>query len=120
MDQLREEKASEFAMQSFIPADEFIGEAQSWHESSFLQPEYSTERPGEEYALYCNKRHESFSERGDISVAPLQCPLSLFFMVLTVVTALSRSAFSLLSSMYVSSSNEYISLCMFSIAIWKP
>ena len=38
----------------------------------------------------------------------------------TVSSALKRCIFSALSRTYVSMSSEYVSLCTFSIMIWKP
>lgn len=53
-------------------------------------------------------------------VIHLSAQSAFFFTTGTVWMAWNRRSFSLLSLMYVSSSRLYISLWMFSMAIWKP
>ena len=65
------ECARELAVQPFVTADQLVGEAESWHESTTLfEPEDGAKRTGEEDALYYCKCDEVFSEGGVLGVAP--------------------------------------------------
>ena len=45
------DQASEISVHSLVPTDELVGEGESWHQSSLLQPEDGTETSREEDSL---------------------------------------------------------------------
>src|SRR5210317_2118620 len=49
-------------METFIARDELIREAKTWHETSLLEPENSTETATKEYTLHTRKRKEALSK----------------------------------------------------------
>src|SRR6056300_1294571 len=67
---------SKLLMETLIARDEFIGEAQTRHETPLLQPVDRTERTTEEDTLNTRKRKEALSE-GARFVKPFHGPLRL-------------------------------------------
>jgi hypothetical protein len=61
-------------VQSFVSANEFVAEAETRHEPSFFQPEYSAKRTREEDAFDSSKGDYSFSKAGIGGVTPFERP----------------------------------------------
>ena len=64
-------------METFISRDELVGEGESGHETSLLEPEDGGERSREEDTLDSGESNESFGECRLVVRDPLQGPLSL-------------------------------------------
>ena len=56
------EEAGKVGVHAFVSRDELVGEAETWHESTFLQPEDCAETAREEDAFDSCKGDHSFSE----------------------------------------------------------
>src|SRR6056300_353454 len=67
---------SKLLVETFIPRDEFIREAETRHETSLLQPVDRTERTTEEDTLNTRKCKEALSKRARL-VKPFHSPLRL-------------------------------------------
>jgi hypothetical protein len=62
-------------MQSCSAADQFITEAEPWHQAALFQSEDGTEGARKEYALYCGKHDHTFGKAGCSGVTPSERPL---------------------------------------------
>ena len=62
-------------MKSFVTADQFIAEAEPWHQAALFQPEDGTEGARKKYAFHCGKRDHAFGKAGCIGVTPFERPL---------------------------------------------
>jgi hypothetical protein len=60
--QVTEEETCKVCMKTFVSGNEFIGECQAGHETTFLEPEDRCKGPGEENTLHGSKCNESFCE----------------------------------------------------------
>lgn len=70
------DEASEVSVHTLVSADKFVGEGESWHKSSLLQPENGTETSREENSLNTGKGNYSFG-KGIVGTDPTKSPLSL-------------------------------------------
>ena len=75
--QLVVKQASEVAVQTFVSGDELVGEGQTGHQTSLLEPEDGAERTGEEDAFNGCERHQALSEGASLSREPLHGPVAL-------------------------------------------
>lgn len=57
--EMAKEEAGKIGVHSFITADEFVGESEPGHETTFLHPKDRSKRSGEENALYCREGDEA-------------------------------------------------------------
>jgi len=73
------EEAGKVAVHPLVTANQFIGEGQSRHQSTLLQPKDGAEAPTEEYTLHCSKGDQTFSKRRVFLRDPPQGPVSLLF-----------------------------------------
>ena len=77
---------------ALITGDKLVGEGQSRHQSTLLEPEDAAERPAEKDALHHGKGDQTLSKRGVLTVSPLQSPVGLLCTQGTVSMALSSGA----------------------------
>ncbi|KAH3660013.1 hypothetical protein OGAPHI_007218 [Ogataea philodendri] len=77
--QVREKQTCKVGVQSFVSADQLVGEGQTWHQTSLLKPEDRSERTREENTLNGSKCNKSFSKQSLLIVDPSHGPLGLFF-----------------------------------------
>ena len=68
--------AGEIRVKPLVPRYQLVGECESGHEVSLLEPEDRAERTGEEDSLNGCKRNQSLLERL-VTVHPLHRPLGL-------------------------------------------
>lgn len=89
------EEAGKVSVHAFIARDQFVREAESWHDSSLLEPEDSTEAAREEDALDGCESNHALGEalRG---LDPLEGPLSLHLHGRDVVDGLEQKILFLL------------------------
>ncbi len=69
-------QASKISMHSFVSANQLVWKCETWHKTSFFQPEYCTKASWKEnsfYACKCNKSLSKVTFWSD----PLDCPFSL-------------------------------------------
>jgi hypothetical protein len=62
-------------VQPFVLANQFIAEAEAWHQTTFLEPEDGAKRPQKEDAFYDGECNFAFGKAGSGSVTPLESPL---------------------------------------------
>ena len=74
---MSEKETRKVGVETLISRDKFVGERESGHEASLLEPEDRGERAGKEDAFDCSKSDESFSKRRSRVADPFQSPLSL-------------------------------------------
>jgi len=75
--EVSEEEASKVGVKTLIPRDELIGEGETGHETSLLEPEDRGERAGEEDSFDGGEGDESLSEGRSLVADPLESPLGL-------------------------------------------
>ncbi len=75
VDQFGVEEARKVAVEYFVVTGEFVAEAEARHESSFLEPEYGTERAQEEDAFNSSECNYLFGKTGVGGVAPFESPV---------------------------------------------
>ena len=73
-----EEEAGEVGVEAFVAGDEFVGEGQAGHETTFLQPEDGRERAAEEDALDGRKGDKALGKGGGSVLDPSDGPVGLF------------------------------------------
>merc|ERR1719509_200307 len=77
VDQMFEEKTSKVSVKSFISGDQLIGERESGHQTSLLQPENGSKTSTEEDPLHRRKGNQPLSIGGIPCIYPPQSPLRL-------------------------------------------
>merc|ERR1719509_668076 len=77
VDQMFEEKTSKVSVKSFISGDQLIGEGESGHQTSLLQPENGSKTSTEEDPLHRRKGNKPLSIGGIACIYPPQSPLCL-------------------------------------------
>lgn len=75
--QVREQQTGEVRVEALITRDELVGESQTRHQTTLLQPEDRSKRSREEDALDCGKGHKTGSEGGFLVLDPLDGPVGL-------------------------------------------
>lgn len=74
---LTEQQAGEVGVHTLITRDELVGEGQTRHETTFLEPEDGGESAREEDTLDCCEGDEPGGKSGVLVSDPSQCPISL-------------------------------------------
>ena len=74
IDQFGVQQTGKVAVQPFVSTDEFVAEAETRHEPSLFQPEYSTKRAREEDAFDSSKGDYAFGKTGIGGVTPFESP----------------------------------------------
>ena len=116
-----EQKAGKVSVKAFIPGDEFIREGQARHQASLLQPEDRREASAEEDSLNSREGDEPLGVGGVVGVDPTESPLCFLLDGRDGLDGIEQLL--LLPSILdvgVDEERVYISLWMFSMAIWKP
>ena len=72
------QEAGKVAVHAFISGDEFIGSAESGHETSFFEPEDGAEAAGEEESLNDGEGDDTLCEGGFFSFIQLMAHSALF------------------------------------------
>lgn len=72
-----EEQACKVGVETFVSGDEFIGEGQTGHKTSLLEPEDGCKGTRKEDSLYSSKRHNSLAEGGLFVGNPGKSPFGL-------------------------------------------
>ena len=75
--QVGEQQTGKVGVQTFVSADQFVGEGQTGHHTSFLQPEDGGEGPGKEDTFDGGERDQSFTEQGIGVLDPSKGPFGL-------------------------------------------
>ena len=77
--EVTEQEASEVGVHTLVTADQFVGEGETGHETTLLQPEDGSERSREEDALDGGEGNQTFTEGGtvigDVAKSPVSLPL---------------------------------------------
>ena len=73
-----EQKASKVGVHTLITRDELVGEGETRHQATLLQPEDGGERPAEEDTLDSSEGNETLSEGRTLFRDPSKGPVSLF------------------------------------------
>jgi len=72
-----EQQASEVGVQTLITRDQLVGEGETWHQTTLLQPEDGSKGAREEDALHSGEGNKTLSESGLLVLDPFDGPLSL-------------------------------------------
>ena len=75
--EVTEQEASEVGVHTLVAADQFVGEGETGHETTLLQPEDGSERSREEDTLDCGEGNKAFTKGGTIIVNVAKSPVSL-------------------------------------------
>lgn len=75
--QVGEQQAGEVGVQTLITRDELVGEGQTRHETTLLEPEDGSEGTGEENTLHGSESNETLSEGRFPVLDPLDGPIGL-------------------------------------------
>jgi len=73
-----EQEAGKVGVQPFVTGDEFVGEGETGHETTLLEPEDGGKSTREEDALDSGESDETFRKGGVLIRDPLEGPSSLF------------------------------------------
>lgn len=74
--QLRVEKTGKVTMESFVSADQLVGESQAWHQSTLLYPKDRGKRSRKENPFNSSKSDNSFTKCSFFWPSPFQRPIS--------------------------------------------
>ena len=75
--QVREQQTGEVRVETLITGDELVGESQTRHQTTLLQPEDRSKRSREEDTLDCGEGHKTGSESRFLVLDPLDGPIGL-------------------------------------------
>lgn len=64
-------------METFVAGNQLVGERETWHESTLLQPENRSETSAEENSLDSSEGDDSLPEVGVLAGDPVHRPVSL-------------------------------------------
>jgi hypothetical protein len=74
---VREQQTSEVGVETLITRDQLVGESETRHETTLLQPEDGGEGAGKEDTLNGSEGNQTLSKSGLLIVDPSDSPLSL-------------------------------------------
>ena len=75
--QVREQQTSEVSVQTLVTRDQLVGEGQTGHQTTLLQPEDGGKRAREENTLDGSKSNQTRGEGGLLVLDPLDSPVGL-------------------------------------------
>ena len=75
--EVAEEEAGEVGVKTLVTGDELVGESETGHETTLLEPEDGGEGAGEEDTFDGGKGHETFGEGGALVADPAKGPVGL-------------------------------------------
>ena len=75
--EVREEQTGEVSVETLVTGDKLVGEGETGHQTTLLQPEDGSERTREEDTLDSGESNEALTEGGLLVVDPANGPLGL-------------------------------------------
>jgi hypothetical protein len=96
VDQFGVEEACKVAAKSFVATDEFVAETEVRNESTYLKPEYGTERAQEEDDFGSGESNHLFGKTGVCGVAPFESPVGFALNAWNCFDGVEQVQFSLL------------------------
>lgn len=75
--EMREQKASEVSVETLVTRDQFVGEGETRHHATLLQPEDRSERSREENTLNSSEGHQTLGEGRLLILDPFDGPVGL-------------------------------------------
>jgi len=104
-------------VQPFILANQFIAEAESWHQATFFEPEDGAKRPEKKLPLMAANAIVCLAKPAVVVSHHLRAYWAFHWTQGTVAITHRRCIFFVGSLMYMSINSEYDSLWMFLMAI---